>query len=72
LGGHQAGKWHASIPRRKKGEAMIILGIVLLLLGVLLNIPVLTTIGIIVAVIGAAFYLVGSFGRPIAGRRHYW
>jgi len=51
---------------------MIILGIVLLLLGLLLDIPILTTIGIVLAVIGAALYLMGSFGRPIAGRRHYW
>ena len=53
-------------------KAMIILGIVLLLLGLLLDIPILTTIGIVLAVIGAALYLMGSFGRPIAGRRHYW
>ncbi len=51
---------------------MIILGIVLLLLGYFLSIPVLTTIGIILIAVGAVLFLMGSFGRPLAGRRHYW
>lgn len=51
---------------------MIILGIVLLLLGLLLDISILTTVGIIVIIVGAVLFLMGSLGRPIAGRRHYW
>jgi hypothetical protein len=51
---------------------MIILGIILLLLGWLLDISILWTIGIIILVIGAVLYLLGAVGRPIAGRRHYW
>jgi hypothetical protein len=51
---------------------MIILGIVLLVLGLLLDIPILTTLGIILAVVGAVLFLLGSMGRPLAGRRHYW
>lgn len=51
---------------------MIVLGVVLLLLGWLLNISILTTIGIIVIVVGAALWIAGAVGRPVAGRRHYW
>ncbi len=51
---------------------MIILGVVLLLLGLIFSIGILTTIGIILVVVGALLYLLGSVGRPLAGRRHYW
>ena len=51
---------------------MIILGLVLLLLGFLLEIPILWTIGIVLVVVGAVLYLVGSTGRAIGGRRHWY
>ena len=51
---------------------MIILGVILLILGLVFNIGILTTIGIILLVVGAVLFLLGSLGRPIAGRRHYW
>jgi hypothetical protein len=50
---------------------MIVLGIVLLILGAVLNISILYTIGIILIVIGAVLFLLGAIGRPIAGRK-YW
>ena len=51
---------------------MIILGIVLLVLGYLLHVSILWTLGIILLVIGAVLFVLGSVGRPIAGRRLYW
>jgi hypothetical protein len=51
---------------------MIVLGVILLVLGYLLQIPVLWTIGIILLVVGAILWIAGSLGRPVAGRRHYW
>ena len=51
---------------------VIILGIVLLLLGLLLDIGILTTIGLILVVVGAVLVLLGSTGRALGGRRHYW
>jgi len=51
---------------------MIIVGLVLLLLGLLLHIPVLWTIGVIVLIIGAVLFLLGRTGHAVAGRRHYW
>jgi hypothetical protein len=51
---------------------MIILGVILLLLGALLGVPILWTLGIIITVLGAVFWILGSMDRGIAGRRHYW
>jgi Family of unknown function (DUF6131) len=50
---------------------MIALGVILLVLGFVLLIPILKTLGILLVVIGAAFWVMGSTGRPVAGRR-YW
>jgi hypothetical protein len=50
---------------------MIVLGVVLLILGYLFSIPLLWTIGVVLLVIGAVLWIMGSVGRPVAGRR-YW
>jgi hypothetical protein len=50
---------------------MIALGILLLVVGFFLKVPVLETIGIILLVIGAVLWVLGSVGRPVGGRR-YW
>lgn len=51
---------------------MIILGIVLIVVGWLTSIQILVTLGIILAIVGAVFLLLGSTGRAVGGRRHYW
>ena len=51
---------------------MIVLGIVLLIIGFVAKIPVLWTIGIIIALIGVVFAVAGFAGREIAGRRHWY
>lgn len=51
---------------------MIILGIVLLIAGFLLKISLLWTLGIILVIIGAILAVLGSTGRAIGGRRHYF
>jgi hypothetical protein len=50
---------------------MLILGIILLVLGFVLDIQVLWIIGIVLLVIGAVLWFLGALGRPVAGRR-YW
>ncbi|OYN75476.1 DUF6131 family protein [Mycolicibacterium sphagni] len=50
---------------------MIVLGAILLVLGFVLNIQILWTIGVVLLVVGAVLWLLGSVGRPVAGRR-YW
>ena len=51
---------------------MIILGIVLVLLGLLAKIAILETLGGILIVVGVVLLVLGSTGRAVAGRRHYW
>jgi hypothetical protein len=51
---------------------MIFLGVVLLLVGFFVGVPILWTLGIILAVVGAILALAGSSGRQIGGRAHYW
>jgi hypothetical protein len=51
---------------------MIILGIILLLLGFLLHIAIVWTLGIIALIVGLILMLFGSVGHAVGGRRHYW
>ncbi|GAP47565.1 predicted protein [Streptomyces azureus] len=51
---------------------MLLLGIILLVVGFVTGISILWTIGIILAVIGAVLWIMGSMGHAVAGRRHYW
>jgi Family of unknown function (DUF6131) len=51
---------------------MIILGLILLIVGFIVKIAVLWSIGIIVLVIGLILALLGAMGRAVGGRRHYW
>ncbi|MCX5409339.1 DUF6131 family protein [Streptomyces sp. NBC_00335] len=50
---------------------MIALGIVLLIIGYLLGISILWTLGIILVVIGVVLWVLGSVGHAVGGRRHY-
>jgi hypothetical protein len=56
----------------KEENPVIVLGIVLLLLGALLDIGILWTIGVILIVVGAVLWLLGAIGRPVLGRRYYY
>ncbi len=51
---------------------MLTLGIILMLIGFLLGIPVLWTIGVVLAVVGAVLWILGAAGREVGGRRHYY
>jgi hypothetical protein len=55
-----------------QGDAVIILGIILLVIGYLLSIQILWYLGIILVVIGVILFLLGSTGRAVGGRRHYF
>jgi hypothetical protein len=51
---------------------MIVLGIILLVVGWLLGIGILWTLGIILIVVGVILELLGAIGSPVFGRRHYY
>ena len=52
---------------------MIVLGICLLIIAVLIpKLAILWGIGIIVLVVGVILALMGTMGRAVGGRRHYY
>jgi Family of unknown function (DUF6131) len=51
---------------------MITLGIVLWVIGLIASIAILQTIGIILLVVGVILFALGSMGRAVGGRKHYY
>ena len=51
---------------------MIILGVILVLIGWLASISILTTIGIILIVIGVVLWILGDTGRAVGGRKVWY
>lgn len=51
---------------------MITLGVILLILGLLLDVGLLWTIGIVMVAIGAVLFILGAIGRTVGPRAHYW
>jgi len=51
---------------------VIILGIILLVIGLITGISILTWLGIILLVIGAILAIMGTMGRAVGGRKHYY
>ena len=51
---------------------MIVLGAVLLILGLIFGINILWTIGVVLIVIGAVFWVLGSTGRAVGGRKVWY
>lgn len=51
---------------------MIILGIILLLVGFIAKISIVWSIGIVVLLFGLLLAVLGSMGRAVRGRRHYY
>ena len=51
---------------------MITLGVVLMLIGFILAVPILWTLGVLLVAIGAVLWFMGAVGRAVGGRRHYF
>ncbi len=64
--------WVSILDERGTRVAMILVGVVLLILGLVLAIPILWTIGIVLVLIGAVLWILGATGRAVGGRNHYW
>jgi VIT1/CCC1 family predicted Fe2+/Mn2+ transporter len=56
----------------RKGDNVIILGAILMVLGFVFGIPILWTVGIVLLVVGLVLMLLGRGGRQIGGRAHYY
>lgn len=51
---------------------MIIFGIILLLVGFIAKVAILWTLGIILVVVGLVLVALGTMGRAVGGRRHFY
>lgn len=51
---------------------MIILGIILLIIGLIVHIAIIWTIGLIVLIVGVILALLGMTGHAVRGRRHFF
>ena len=51
---------------------MIVLGVILLIIGFIAKVPIIWTIGVVLVVIGAVLALLGTAGREIGGRSHWY
>jgi hypothetical protein len=51
---------------------MIILGVLLLILGLVLGVGILWTIGLILIAVGIILAILGTMDRAVGPRRHYW
>jgi len=51
---------------------VITLGVILLIIGLIAKIGILWTIGIILLVVGLILAVLGTMGRAVGGRRHYF
>ncbi len=43
-----------------------------MLIGLLLGVPILWSLGVILLVVGLVLWLLGSIGHAVGGRRHYY
>jgi hypothetical protein len=51
---------------------VITIGVVLMLVGFILTVPILWTVGMLLVVVGAVLWILGAVGREVGGRRHYY
>jgi Family of unknown function (DUF6131) len=51
---------------------MIVLGIILLIVGFVAKVSILWTVGIILLLVGAVLALMGTAGRAVGGRKHWF
>jgi hypothetical protein len=51
---------------------MILFGIVLMIIGLLSNVRVLCSLGVIGLIFGLVLWLLGTFGHAVGGHRHHY
>ncbi len=51
---------------------MIALGTLLLIVGFIAKLAILWTIGLVLLAVGLVLVVLGSVGRSVGGRRHYY
>jgi len=59
-------------PRVEEYDIMVVFGLSLLIIGFVLAVKILWSIGVIVPLIGLVLGALGSLGHAVGGRRHYF
>jgi uncharacterized protein DUF6131 len=54
------------------GGIVIVFGLILLLIGFVTGIPFVWSIGMFVLIVGLVLWILGSTGRAVGGRKHYY
>lgn len=58
--------------RNERSLQVIVLGVICLILGLVLSVGILWTIGLILIAVGIILAILGTMDRAIGPRRHYW
>ena len=51
---------------------MVVFGLILLIIGFVLAVPILWTVGMIVLIVGLVLWALGTAGHAVGGRRHFY
>jgi hypothetical protein len=51
---------------------VIILGLIIAVVGALIDVGILVTLGVLLIVVGVILWILGALGRPVFGRRYYY
>jgi hypothetical protein len=51
---------------------VILLGLALMIVGLLIRVAILWSLGLLVLLIGVVLFVLGAIGHAIGGRRHYF
>ena len=51
---------------------MIVFGLILLIIGFVLKIGILWSLGLIIMLIGLVLWVLGAMGHAVGGRKHYF
>jgi Family of unknown function (DUF6131) len=51
---------------------MVVFGLILLLIGFVLGINILWSVGVIVLIVGLVLWALGAAGHAVGGRKHYY
>jgi hypothetical protein len=52
-----------------EGDAVIILGIILAVIGYVTGVSILYSIGALLVLVGVVLWILGAVGRPVGGRK---
>lgn len=70
MGGMVPGAHHAT-PTLRKRRVMILLGAILLILGWVIGISILSTVGTILLLVGVVLFVLNAAGHGFGGRHWY-